>query len=73
MDVRLAEDHSGRLYVGLNGGGLLGYQAGQWTQYSQRDGLAGDAVWSLCVDKDDTVWIWNVWRRTELLRAWPVL
>jgi signal transduction histidine kinase/ligand-binding sensor domain-containing protein len=58
MDVRaMAEDHSGRLYVGLNGGGLLGYQAGQWTQYSERDGLAGDAVWSLCVDKDDTVWI----------------
>jgi signal transduction histidine kinase len=58
LDVRaMAEDRSGVLYVGLNGGGLLRGTNGQWAVFTEKDGLADDHVWSLCVDAQDTVWI----------------
>jgi signal transduction histidine kinase/streptogramin lyase len=60
VDVRaLADDSAGRLYVGLNGGGLLRHSGGQWTRFSKSDGLSDDRVWSLYVDAENTVWIGN--------------
>ncbi len=60
MDVRaLADDSTGQLYAGLNGGGLLRSSGGAWTRFLKRDGLADERVWSLYVDAEDTVWIGN--------------
>lgn len=61
MDVRaIGEDNLGHFYVGLNGGGLLRRKAGHWTQFTRRDGLSTDHIWSLYVDGDNTVWLGTV-------------
>jgi signal transduction histidine kinase/ligand-binding sensor domain-containing protein len=58
IDVRaLAEDHAGRLYIGLDAGGLLCYQDGKCVQFLLQQGLAGERISALCVDDADTLWI----------------
>jgi len=70
MDVRaLADDRKGQLYVGLNGGGVLRYSDGEWTQFSRSDGLADERVWSLYVDREDTVWIGTYGRGLSRLKG----
>jgi signal transduction histidine kinase len=57
-DVRaIAEDSLGRIYLGLNGDGLLRGSPASWDQFRARDGLAGDHIWALHVDREDTIWI----------------
>jgi len=58
INVRaLAEDHAGRLYIGLDGGGLLSYQDGKCVQFLQQQGLAGEKISALYLDDEDTLWI----------------
>ena len=57
-DVRsMAEDRSGRLYFGLNGGGLLQRQGANWTQFESSEALASRRIWALHVDPEDTLWL----------------
>jgi signal transduction histidine kinase/ligand-binding sensor domain-containing protein len=58
--VALAEDHSGGLYVGTDGGGLNCLRNGRFTAWRERDGLADNHVSSLYVDKEDRLWIGTV-------------
>ena len=58
--VALAEDRSGTLYVGTDGGGLNRLREGRFTSYTERDGLADNHLSSLYVDKDDTLWMGTV-------------
>jgi signal transduction histidine kinase/CheY-like chemotaxis protein/ligand-binding sensor domain-containing protein/HPt (histidine-containing phosphotransfer) domain-containing protein len=58
MEVRaLADDRMGRLYVGLNDGGLLRYADGQWKRFSRDDGLIDQQVFALYADAEDAIWI----------------
>ena len=53
----IAQDRQGRVYLGLNRGGLLRGNGSEWTRFSKEHGLVSDRIWSLYVDRDDTVWI----------------
>ena len=48
--VALAEDRSGGLYIGTDGGGLNCLRNGRFTAWTERDGLADNHVSSLYVD-----------------------
>jgi signal transduction histidine kinase/ligand-binding sensor domain-containing protein len=70
MDVRaFAENSSGELYVGLNGGGLLRHSKDRWEQFTRRDGLADDHIWSLFTDADDQIWIGTCGRGLSLFKS----
>ena len=57
-DIRtIAEDRSGRLCLGLNGGGLLRKGNEGWERFTIDHGLPGNHVWALYVDAEDTMWI----------------
>ncbi len=56
----LAEDRSGTLYIGTDGGGLNCLREGRFTCFSEQDGLADNHVVSLYVDKEDTIWMGTV-------------
>ena len=58
--VALAEDRSGALYIGTDGGGLNCLRRGRFTCFTERDGLADNHVSSLCLDAEDTLWIGTV-------------
>ena len=58
--VALAEDRSGTLYAGTDGGGLNRLRQGRFTCYTERDGLADNHLASLYVDKEDTLWMGTV-------------
>lgn len=69
VDVRaLAEDSQGRLYLGLNGGGLLRLVNGNFRQFSQKDGLIDNRVWALYIDPTDGVWMGSPGRGLSYLK-----
>jgi ligand-binding sensor domain-containing protein/tRNA A-37 threonylcarbamoyl transferase component Bud32 len=51
------KDHSGRLWIGTYGAGLLCRQGGTITTYSSSDGLPGDFIQSLFEDRQGNLWI----------------
>jgi signal transduction histidine kinase/ligand-binding sensor domain-containing protein len=55
--VALAEDRSGGLYIGTDGGGLNCLRNGRFTAWTERDGLANNHLSSLYVDGENTLWI----------------
>lgn len=55
--MALAEDRSGTLYVGTDGGGLNCLRQGRFTAFTERDGLSEDHLSSLYADRDDVLWI----------------
>ena len=55
--VALAEDRSGGLYIGTDGGGLNCLRNGRFTAWTERDGLADKHLSSLYVDGENTLWI----------------
>jgi signal transduction histidine kinase/ligand-binding sensor domain-containing protein len=55
--VALAEDRSGGLYIGTDGGGLNCLRNGRFTAWKERDGLADNHVSSLYMGREDTLWI----------------
>ena len=50
-------DRQGAVWIGTDLDGLLKYQNGQFTNFTQKDGLAHDAIRGLCQDKDGSLWI----------------
>jgi ligand-binding sensor domain-containing protein len=51
-------DREGRLWVGTMGGGLARFDGKRWTSYTTRDGLGGDVVYALALDRARNVlWI----------------
>ena len=58
LDVRaMVEDFVGGFWVGTENDGLYCLQAGRWTQYSGKEGLGSETVWSLLADEDGSIWI----------------
>ncbi|HKD17200.1 MAG TPA: two-component regulator propeller domain-containing protein [Thermoanaerobaculia bacterium] len=53
----IAEDHHGALWVGTKGAGLYRIEGARMTRYTSRDGLAGNGVISILVDRSDRVWV----------------
>ena len=58
--VALAEDRSGTLYVGTDGGGLNRLRQGVFTSFTEPDGLADNHLSSLYMDNEETLWIGTV-------------
>jgi len=54
-------DREGRLWVGTLGGGLARFDGRTWTNYTTRDGLSGDVVYSLALDETRNI----LWVGTE--------
>jgi signal transduction histidine kinase len=50
-------DNKGRVWFGLNQGGVVVFDAGHLQGYSESDGLAGGFVDAVYVDDEGTVWI----------------
>jgi signal transduction histidine kinase/ligand-binding sensor domain-containing protein len=55
--VALAEDRSGVLYIGTDGGGLNCLRNDRFAAWTERDGLADNHLSSLYVDGENTLWI----------------
>jgi len=58
--LALAEDRSGTLYIGTDGGGLNCLRQGRFTHFTEHDGLADNHLSSLYLDREDTLWIGTV-------------
>ncbi len=52
----LAEDPSGALWVGTEGGGILRYEKGRWSSQQSSSGLPSDIVHDLRVDRMGVLW-----------------
>jgi len=50
-------DGRGRVWFGLDQGGVVVFDGGQFRAYSEREGLAGGSVNAVHIDDKDTVWI----------------
>ena len=53
----ITEDHAGNLWVGTSGEGLFFYDGKKFMQYTQKEGLPANAIWSLLADVTGQVWI----------------
>jgi ligand-binding sensor domain-containing protein/signal transduction histidine kinase len=53
----LCADHTGGLWIGTDGGGLLWLKEGAFTRFSQATGLAGDAVRVIYESRDGSLWV----------------
>lgn len=52
----LAIDDSERVWAGTWGGGVGMYDGTQWHNYTTRDGLAGNIVYSIAIDSEGVYW-----------------
>ncbi|WP_374165043.1 two-component regulator propeller domain-containing protein [Arcticibacter sp. MXS-1] len=57
--VTIHEGKNGDIWVGTNGGGLslLNRKTGRFETYSEKDGLANDAVQKIVEDKEGHIWV----------------
>lgn len=53
----LAEDAAGRLWIGMNSGGLTSLHAGVFTNNLKADGLPDERVMALAAARDGSLWI----------------
>jgi len=49
-------DHEDTIWAGTWGGGVARFKDGKWTNLMQKDGLAGDIVYSITQQPDGTYW-----------------
>jgi signal transduction histidine kinase len=56
--IKFAEEADGAIWAGMGeyGKGLLRYRTGQWTHFSEKDGLPADELLGLEVAHDGAVW-----------------
>ncbi len=52
----IADDAQGNLWVGTAGGGINCLRDGRFTWFTRKDGLPGDNIRSLLVDKEGVLW-----------------
>ena len=52
-------DAGGNVWVGTEGNGVWKYDAAlkTWTQFTEKDGLGGDRIYSIAVDHQNRVWV----------------
>ena len=53
----MLEDQKGVLWIGTGGAGLLRYQNGVFTSYSQTTGLSSNYIPAMCEDQSGVLWI----------------
>ena len=53
----LVEDRNGRLWIGLDHGGIAYLQNGQFLRYSSKDGLPADDVKKIFEDREGHIWV----------------
>lgn len=53
----LAEDSGGALWIGTYGGGLVRYEKGVFTSYTDKNGLVDDSIRRMCKDAAGNLWI----------------
>ncbi|MEW6125522.1 MAG: two-component regulator propeller domain-containing protein [Acidobacteriota bacterium] len=53
----LLEDRDGNLWLGCDGGGLVRYSNGQFTQYTLEDGLPNNTTKTLLEDPEGGIWV----------------
>ncbi len=53
----IAEDHEGRIWAGTKNSGLVCWEYGHLSYYTQTNGLPMNSIWALHVDAQDTLWI----------------
>ena len=49
-------DHEDSIWAGTWGGGVTRYKNGEWTNLMEKDGLAGNIVYSITQDQDGSYW-----------------
>jgi len=54
FSIRVAQDQT--VWAGTWGGGVARYDGKKWTNFSVKDGLAGDIVYSIIQDKQGVFW-----------------
>ena len=52
----LAEDKSGNLWFGTDGG-VSKYDGKQFTNFTVKEGLISNDVWSLLIDRSGSIWV----------------
>ncbi|HEV7746321.1 MAG TPA: two-component regulator propeller domain-containing protein [Pyrinomonadaceae bacterium] len=55
--LALAEDRDGTLWIGTQNGGLTSYSAGKFKNYSTKDGLPDESVFSIEADRSGNLWL----------------
>ncbi len=53
----VVQDPQGKLWFGTNGGGLVSYDGSYFDHYTEEDGLPGNTILSLFIDKDGYLWV----------------
>jgi ligand-binding sensor domain-containing protein len=51
------EDKSGNLWFGTTGNGVYRFDGKSFTNFTSRDGLGSNSIWSLLEDKSGAIWI----------------
>ncbi|MCL4856515.1 MAG: hypothetical protein KJZ55_04455, partial [Flavobacteriales bacterium] len=55
------QDSRGFLWIATAGGGICKFDGKNFTQYSSKDGIAGDIVTDITEDKDANIWFTSTW------------
>jgi ligand-binding sensor domain-containing protein/AraC-like DNA-binding protein len=50
-------DSRGKIRVGTEGGGMLGYENGAFVSYTTKNGLSGDVVTNIYEDRENNIWV----------------
>lgn len=51
------EDKDGNIWFGTTGEGIYRYDGKEFTQFTEKDGLSSNKVWSVLEDKSGNIWI----------------
>lgn len=51
------QDKNGNLWFGTTGEGIYRYDGKEFTQFTEKDGLSSNKVWSVLEDKSGNIWI----------------
>lgn len=52
----IIQDKDGNLWLGTTGEGVYRYDGKEFTQFTEKDGLSNNSVWSILEDKSGNIW-----------------
>lgn len=52
----IIQDKNGNIWFGTTGEGVYRYAGKEFTQYTEKDGLSSNSVWSIIEDKSGNIW-----------------